>query len=123
MKTTTMVAQMSVRLLGVILIVLGLLFWGGYALGLVNVHMGIGLLFVIALWTLCGVAIKAHVSGGFVALGVVWGLVVLGLGMSQTTLMVGSGHWVIRVLHLLLGLGAMGIGESLAKRIKGATVS
>lgn len=120
MRTTTMVAQMTLRLLGVILIVLGLLFWGGQALGLVNTHMLIGVLFVLALWILCGVAVAARQSTGLAAFGVFWGLVVLAFGMMQRALLPGSMHWVIQVLHLLFGLGAMGIGERLAARIKAA---
>ena len=118
MRTTTTVAQMIVRLFGLILLILGALFWSGHALQLVNTHMLIGVLFVLALWTLSGIAAAAHQSGGLVALGFVWGIVVLALGMTQQTLMPGSAHWVIRVLHLLVGLAAMGIGENLAKRIK-----
>lgn len=118
MRTTTTVAQMIVRLFGLILLALGITFWSGHALQLVNTHMLIGVLFVLALWTLAGIAAAAHQSGGFVALGFVWGIVVLALGMTQRTLMPGSGHWVIQVLHLLVGLAAMGIGENLAKRIK-----
>ena len=118
MRTTTTVAQMIVRLFGLILLALGITFWSGHALQLVNTHMLIGVLFVLALWTLSGIAAAAHQSGGFVALGFVWGIVVLALGMTQRTLMPGSGHWVIQVLHLLVGLAAMGIGENLAKRIK-----
>jgi hypothetical protein len=37
--------------------------------------------------------------------------------------MVGSAHWVIQVLHLLVGLIAMGIGDNLARRIKGTTAA
>jgi hypothetical protein len=118
MRTTTTVAQMIVRLFGLILLILGALFWSGHALQLVNTHMLIGVLFVLALWTLSGIAAAAHQSSSFVALGFVWGIVVLALGMTQRTLMPGSAHWVIRVLHLLVGLAAMGIGENLAKRIK-----
>ena len=118
MGSTTTVAQMGVRVLGVIQIIMGLFFWGGYALGLVNLHMIIGLLFVISLWVLCGVAAKAHVSGVLVAVGVIWGLIVTWFGMAQVKMMIGSEHWVIQVLHLLLGIVAIGIGESLAKRIK-----
>lgn len=118
MRMTTTVAQMIVRLFGLILLILGALFWSGHALQLVNTHMLIGVLFVLALWTLSGIAAAAHQSGGLVALGFVWGIVVLALGMTQQTLMPGSAHWVIRVLHLLVGLAAMGIGENLAKRIK-----
>ena len=118
MGSTTTVAQMGVRVLGIIQIIMGLFFWAGYALGLVNLHMIIGLLFVISLWVLCGVAAKAHVSGTFVAIGVIWGLIVTWFGMAQVKMMVGSAHWVVQVIHLLLGLVAMGIGESLAKRIR-----
>lgn len=123
MKMTAMVAQMSLRLFGVILIVLGLFFWSGHALALVNTHMLIGVLFVLALWVLCGVAVAAHQSTGLAAFGVLWGLIVLAFGMMQRGLMPGSAHWVIQVLHLLIGLGAMGMGERLAARIKAANPS
>jgi hypothetical protein len=123
MRTTTAVAQIVVRLFGLILIILGLFFWSGHALQLVNTHMLIGVLFVIALWVLSGVAIAARQSAGLIALGFIWGIVVLALGMTQRGLMVGSAHWVIQVLHLLVGLIAMGIGDNLARRIKGATAT
>lgn len=122
MRTTTTAAQMLLRLFGVILIVLGILFWTGTALSLVNVHMLIGLLFVITLWVLSGLAGAAHQSMGLVALGVVWGIIVLVLGMVQSRLMVGSVHWVIQVLHLLVGIAGMGIGEGLAMRTKSVVV-
>jgi hypothetical protein len=32
--------------------------------------------------------------------------------------MPGSAHWVIRLLHLLVGLAAMGLGERLGERIR-----
>jgi len=118
MRTMTTIAQMTVRLFGVILLLLGLAFWTGHALELVNTHMLIGVLFVIALWTLSGVAAAAHQSGGLVTLGFIWGIVVLAFGMTQRSLMQGSAHWVIQVLHLLVGLTAMWLGETLAKRIK-----
>jgi len=58
------------------------------------------------------------VGAGLVALAVLWGIIVLALGMTQTRLMPGSAHWVIRVLHLLVGLFAIRLGEVLAQRIK-----
>lgn len=121
MRTTTVVTQMVMRLLGLTLIVLGLLFWSGHALQLVNLHMAVGVLFVLSIWVLAGLAAKMHQSSGFIALAVVWGLIVLALGMAQRGLVPGSLHWMIRVLHLLVGLAAMGIGENLAKRTLAAT--
>jgi hypothetical protein len=49
---------------------------------------------------------------------IVWGLIVPILGLNQDRLLVGSAHWVIEVLHLLVGIGAVGLAESLARSIK-----
>ena len=123
MRTTTLVAQFVVRIFGLLLIILGLLFWSGHALQLVNTHMLIGLLFVVALWVLSGVGMAARQPASLTVLGFIWGLLVLALGMTQRGLMSGSAHWVIQVLHLLVGLIAMGIGDKLARRIKEATAA
>ncbi len=40
------------------------------------------------------------------------------LGMTQDRLLVGDAHWVIQVLHLLVGLGGMGLAGALAARIR-----
>jgi hypothetical protein len=52
MRTTLTVAHLVVRVLGPILILLGLVFWTGNALVLVPVHMLLGLVLVLALWTI-----------------------------------------------------------------------
>jgi hypothetical protein len=109
MKTATTIAQMLLRLAGLIAIVLGLLFWTGNFLQLLPIHMLAGIVVVLSLWTLAGLAARAGVPIGLVALAIVWGLIVPILGMTQNQL-----------LHLLLGLGAIGQGEGLAARIKRA---
>ncbi|HEX5438078.1 MAG TPA: hypothetical protein VFW98_13010 [Gemmatimonadaceae bacterium] len=120
MSRTTTIAQMLIRITGILLIILGLLFWSGHALGLIGLHMLLGLVLVVSLWVLAGVGARAGVGSGFVGLAIVWGVIVLVLGMTQARLLPGSAHWVIQALHLLVGLAAMGIGESLAKRIQAA---
>jgi len=117
MTTTTAVARWLVRILGIALIILGVLFWAGHALQLVPLHMLLGLLFVVALWVLAGVAYRARGLAGFASVVVVWGIIVLVFGMMQRALLPGSAHWVIQVLHLLVGLVAMGLGEGLARRV------
>lgn len=120
MKIATTIAQSLVRLTGLIQIVLGALFWTGYALNLVPVHMLVGSILVLSLWTLAFLATRADVSRGFVLLAVLWGLLVPVLGMTQARILPGNAHWVIQVIHLLVGLSAIGIGEGLASRIKHA---
>lgn len=122
MKTSTTIAQMTIRITGVILIVLGILFWSGHALGLVQLHMLLGLILVLALWVLAFLGARAGVGASTVSLAIAWGIVVLFLGMTQASLLPGSAHWVIQLLHLLVGLAAMGIGDRLAQNIKGRLV-
>ena len=40
------------------------------------------------------------------------------LGLTQTRLLTGSAHWLIEVLHLLVGVAAVGMAEGLAARVK-----
>jgi hypothetical protein len=119
MKTATTVFQWLVRLTGLIQIVLGVFIWTGNADALIPVHIVSGSVLVLALLGLAVLAARAGVPPGFVALASVWAVIVLILGLTQERLLPGSAHWVIQVLHLLLGLGAIGQAENLARRIKG----
>ncbi len=118
MRVTATVLQMIIRVCGVIQIVLGLLFWTNNARTLVPLHMLVGSLLVLSLIALAVVAAIAGVGPGFVALAIAWALVTLLLGLTQTQLLPGTAHWIIQVLHLLIGLGAIGQGENLGRRIK-----
>ena len=110
MRSTITGIQMFVRVAGVIQILLGLAFWTGNALGLVDLHQLLGILLVLALWTQAALAHRAGVPAGM-------GVVVVGL--TQRNLLTGSAHWVIEVIHLLLGFGLLGLAENLATRAKG----
>ena len=117
MRTITGI-QMGVRVLGVLQLVLGIIFWTGNALGLVDLHQLIGILLVLALWTQAALAHRACVPGGLVAGAVVLGLIVPIVGLTQREVFPGSAHWVIQVVHLLLGLGLLAMAENLATRAK-----
>lgn len=118
MRTSAIAAQMLVRLLGVILVILGVLFWLGAARNLVPLHMALGGVLVLAVWVLAGVGARARVGVGLVVLAVVWGLLTLFVAVRQQTWLPGAGHWIIQVLHLLLGGGAIGFSEAIAGRVK-----
>ena len=117
MRTITGI-QMGIRVLGVLQLVLGILFWTGNALGLVDLHQLIGILLVLALWTQAALAHRAGVPGGLVAGAAVLGLLVPIVGLTQRELLPGSAHWVIQVIHLLLGIGLLATAENLATRAK-----
>jgi uncharacterized membrane protein YuzA (DUF378 family) len=109
---------MWVRVTGVIMIVLGLLLWSGNVERLVQLHMLIGITLVLALWGLAVIGAMARVSRGLVVVALVWGLIVPVLGFTQTRLLSGSAHWLIQILHLLVGLGAISLAMTLGRQIK-----
>lgn len=120
MITATNATQMLIRATGLIQIVLGLLFWIGYARDFIPIHTVSGLVLVFGLWVMAIMAAVSGVSLGMVLLAVLWGFLTIALGMGQDGLLVGQFHWVVQVFHLLVGMAAIGQGEGLAARIKRA---
>lgn len=118
MRTTATVAQWLVRITGLIQIVLGLVFWSGNQLALVPVHMLVGLVLVLSLWALAFIGARFAVQPGLVAIAFVWGLVVVILGVTQDQILTTGPHWLVQVLHLLVGLAAIGQAEGLGRRIR-----
>ncbi|HZT99670.1 MAG TPA: hypothetical protein VFA10_08435 [Ktedonobacteraceae bacterium] len=103
-------------------LILGIAIWTGNADSLRPVHIVLGILVVLSLWIL-GFA-QATVRGG--NWGLAAGAFILGLilpifGLGQEGLLPGSAHWLIQVIHLLLGLAAIGLGEMIAGRYKRLT--
>lgn len=117
MKYIVLIARMLLSLFGIALVVLGILFWAGYALSLVQLHMMLGGLFVICLWVLAVAGFATSGARVLALIVLIWSFVVPALGVEQVRLLPGSDHWVIQATHLLVGLIAMGLGHSLARRI------
>lgn len=111
----TNVALWTVRLTGGIQVVLGLIFWSGHAPSLVPLHMLIGTVFVLALLTLAGTAAWARLRAMPVVLSIVLGLLVLLFGITQARLLPGPAHWVVKVVHLLIAIVAMGVAARLGR--------
>ena len=105
-------------MLGLILLVLGFMFWSGRSLELVPVHMRLGEILVSLLWILAAMGLRAGVKPGLVLGAMLYGVVVVAFGMRMGTLLPGRAHEVIRVLHFLIGLGAIGLAESIGVRMR-----
>jgi hypothetical protein len=111
---------MSLRLDFLVVLALGAMLWTGYAGPLVLVHMILGALLVLQAWMIAAIAARAHAAPGRVLLVAVWGLIVLAVGGMQTQWLPGSLHWIIRVIHLLLGLSLVAQVEILAMKTRRA---
>jgi hypothetical protein len=105
------------RLLVTVQIVLGLLIWFGNMISLRQIHIALGSLFVLDLWILAIVALFALSARGLSLLTLLMGGVIMWLGVAQTNLFIGPAHWAVRVVHLLLGVAAMGLVEPLTKAL------
>jgi hypothetical protein len=117
MRATANISIWIVRVAGTLQLVLGALFWTGHAYTFVPLHIISGTLIVLTLWT---VAVQALVIGthrGLASFALLWGLALPAFGMRQATMLIGPMHWIVRVIHLLMGLVAMGVAGTLGQMI------
>jgi hypothetical protein len=107
-------ARMTVRAVGLAMLVLGLLVWTGSAAGLVPVHMLLGIVLVLALWAVALLALQAGARPALPAIAIAWGLLMAAFGLAQAQILPGDTlHVVIQVAHLAIGLIAIGLAEAL----------
>jgi hypothetical protein len=118
MLIATSLAQWAIRVTGVTQLVLGVLFWDRRALALIPVHMLVGMIFVSALLVTVGLAARAGLARARTSLLVAYTVAIPIFGYFHPRLLPGSAHWVVQVLHLAVGLGAMVIAARLAKYIR-----
>lgn len=117
MKRAATIAQIVVRIAGLLMIILGIVIWTGND-NVIPVHVAVGVVLVLSLWTLAYLGLQSGASKGVVALAFVWGLIMPLLGLTQENILPEDGHLIIQVLHVLIGLGAIGQAENLAARVK-----
>jgi hypothetical protein len=113
------ISQWVLRICGLITLILGVTLWTGSADALIPVHMILGILTVLSLWVLAvSTATAKGGNWGLAGGAIVLGLIVMALGLRQQLILVGAAHWVIQVIHLLLGVSAVGMGEVLGGRYR-----
>lgn len=106
---------MLMRLMAAVQIVLGIGFWTGHWWSAVQVHTTNGIAYVVALWLLALIALFQRRAVGLALFAILWGFALAMLGFTQYRILAGSSfHWVVRVVHLLVGLATLGIAEQLA---------
>src|SRR6476620_7102047 len=120
MRATAAISLWIVRVAGTLQLVLGALFWTGHAYSFLPLHIISGIVIVLTLWTVAVLALVARTRRGLALFGLVWGLALPAFGMQQASILAGSMHWIIRVLHLLMGLAAMALAGLLGQMILAA---
>jgi hypothetical protein len=117
MRTATHVLIWIVRIAGIVQILLGLSIWIGPGMRYFPLHIQIGFLIVAGLWILAVLALIVRGRPVLAGFALVWGLALPVFGLAQADILVGPFHWIIRVIHLLMGLIALGTADALAKHV------
>jgi hypothetical protein len=117
------IASVVLSFAGLLALVLGLLLWANPGSSLIQMHMLLGLLAVGALWVIAiGQAFSKGGSWLIAVSALVIGATMIVIGLNQSALMLGPFHWVIQLIHLVLGLLVIGMGHIGAARYrKGST--
>ncbi len=91
---------------------------GALVLGLMSraldFHMTLGFFVALSLGIFAVYALRARVRIPLAVIALVWAVTMVYVGIYQGQWMLNGNHWVIQAVHLLLGLGAIGIAEALA---------
>ncbi|MCT8267643.1 hypothetical protein NYQ83_10205 [Afifella sp. JA880] len=107
---------MAARVLALVALALGAAWWFGYYELPIHLHMTFGGLFVLILWAL---AFKVMpVSKGVAAGAFVLGLLLPVVGLAQLHMPIASAPWLLKLVHVVVALAAIGIAEAAAKRAK-----
>ena len=115
MRTAIKVALALLLGCGALLLALGIVIWTGHGDQLIPVHITIGVVLILTLWTIAAIAARSGVPARPVAFAAAWGLLVVLFGLAQEELLTASWHWTIQVLHLAISMGAIWWGRRLVK--------
>lgn len=116
-RTAILVLTWIVRVAGIVQILLGLSIWIGPGLPYTWLHIQTGVLIVAGLWILAVLALIVRGRPALAGFALLWGLALPAFGMVQSEILVGEWHWIVRVVHLLMGLIALGTADALAKHV------
>lgn len=113
------VAAWTLRIAGLLALILGLIIWFNLVqVNLRDIHMLLGILVTLSLWILGGIMFTRKGGAGLGTTAIILGIILVAVGLGQLQVTDYTGRQVIRVIHLLLGLSALGLGESISARYR-----
>ncbi len=104
------------RIAFLLALAIGVALWTGHGFTLLRFHMWLGFLAAFDLLALVVYGFLSRINPALPIIALLWAIALPVIGIAQMKIMLGPNHWVIEVVHLILGLGAIGLGEALSKR-------
>ena len=114
---TARILQIIVGIAGLCALVLGLVIWIAN-IDLTDIHMLFGLLVTLGLLVMSIIALTAPGLRIWGLAGIVYAIILLIFGESQSNMLVGHLHWLIQTLHTLVGIGALVLTGFLGARYR-----
>ena len=114
---TARILQIIVGIAGLCALVLGLVIWIAN-IDLTDIHTLFGLLVTLGLLVMSIIALIAPVLRIWGLAGIVYAIILLVFGESQSNLLAGNLHWLIQTLHTLIGIGAIALTGFLGARYR-----
>jgi uncharacterized membrane protein YhaH (DUF805 family) len=114
---TARLLQILVGLAGLCALVLGLFIWIANS-DLSDIHMLFGILVTLGLLVMSIIALTARRLRIWGLVGIVYAIILLIFGESQSNVLAGNLHWLIQALHTLVGIGAIVLTGFLGARYR-----
>jgi uncharacterized membrane protein YhaH (DUF805 family) len=114
---TARILQILVGIAGLSALVLGLFIWIANS-DLSDIHMLFGILVTLGLLVMSIIALTARRLRIWGLAGVVYAVILLIFGESQSDVLAGNLHWLIQALHTLVGIGAIVLTGALGARYR-----
>ena len=110
-----LVTQIVARAIAVVQVALGIVVWTGRGDSLIPVHIAVGLLLVVDMWVAVALGLRSGAPTALAIVTLVWSVGMPVFGLVQTSVLPGNVHVAIQILHLVIGLAAVGLVEALAR--------
>ncbi len=99
------------RLDGLAALILGILLWTGSA-GYLKIHILTGFVMTITLLLIGLLGFFSRIKPALPIIAIAWAILLPYIGFAQLKLLPGASHAVIQVIHLLIGICAIGLVEA-----------
>ena len=97
-------------------LILGVLLWTG-STGSLKIHIITGFIMTLTLLLIGMMGFFSRIKPALPIIAIAWAILLPYIGFAQLHLMPGASHVVIQVIHLLIGICAIGIVEATGAKI------
>jgi hypothetical protein len=105
------------RLDGLVALILGIVLWTGAAVSL-RMHIATGFIMTLTLLLMALLGFFAKLKPVLPLIAIIWAILLPYVGFIQLRVLPGASLATIQVIHLLIGICAIGLAEALGARIQ-----